>query len=318
VQNPEWNILTPKPDGWPTFPFNNTGLGYKVQSFDESLQRSFCIHFFHLLWNVQFWIFFTFTVICGAVAQWYFTPYVNDQKPRGDGEGQLPDRPIIASVWRTVRFHLGTVCFAALIVAIIQAIRAFVLYLEEKYRKANGGEVNCVMKCVFCCVNCCLSCIQKCIEQINRNGLVFVAVYGSPFCAATCNALGAAGSNLGRVAWVSMVGDFLIGIGKVFTALLSTGICGMILFSPEYSAKISTPSFLLVVSFIINWCIASLFMVVYETCIDTIFMCFLIDEDNNKATGKYLAHKDLLAVIGEGEAESKAQADAAPAKPTAQ
>jgi hypothetical protein len=57
-----------------------------AQVWDEDLKKSFCIHFFHLLWNVQFWVFFTFTVLCGAVSQWYFTPYVNDEKPRGDGE----------------------------------------------------------------------------------------------------------------------------------------------------------------------------------------------------------------------------------------
>lgn len=28
--------------------------------------------------------------------------------------------------------------------------------------------------------------------------------------------------------------------------------------------------------------VVSLFMVIYETAIDTIFLCFLIDEENNK------------------------------------
>lgn len=152
-----------------------------------------------------------------------------------------------------------------------------------------------------------------------------MAVYGSPFCASSCNALGTAASNLGRVAWVSMVGDFLIGIGKVFTSLLATGVCGMILFSPTYQSNVSSPAFLLVVIFIITWCIASLFMVVYETCIDSIFMCFLIDEENNKG-GKMLAHPDLLKVIDEGAAEhaqnqqqqnQQQQNAAAPVEPTA-
>ncbi len=49
------------------------------------------------------------------------------------------------------------------------------------------------------------------------------AVYGSPFCPAACSAFALAFANLGRIAWISMVGDFLLGIGKVLVAALTTG-----------------------------------------------------------------------------------------------
>lgn len=71
------------------------------------MQNFFAAHFFHLLWNVQFFIYFGYmgiyvaiaptaladvqTVIAGCVANWYFTPYKdNGKKPRGSGEGELP------------------------------------------------------------------------------------------------------------------------------------------------------------------------------------------------------------------------------------
>lgn len=76
-----------------------------------------------------------------------------------------------------MRYHLGSICFAAALIAIIQFVRAVVVYLQEKYKKANGGEVNCVVKALFCCINCCLACFEKCVDQINRNGLVFVRFY---------------------------------------------------------------------------------------------------------------------------------------------
>jgi len=53
-----------------------------------------------------------------------------------------------------------------------------------------------------------------------------------------------------------------------------------------------------------------MFMMVYEAAIDTVFMCFLIDEDNNKG-GKMLAHPELLKIIDESASseEGKAEAD---------
>jgi len=304
-----YNPLFANSHGWPSY--NSTsGFGYYTQSWNDQLKKAFCIHFFHLLWNVQFWIYFSFLVLSGAVSQWYFTPYnEKGEKPRGDGEGQLPDSPISASLWRTIRYHLGSVAFASLIIAIIQFIRAVILYFEQKAKDSGMNET--LRKCIFCCVNCIMSCIECCVNQINRNGFVFVAVYGTPFCTSSCNAFAIAWANLGRVAWVTMCGDFLLGIGKVFISVCATGICGLILFSSSYgnsgSIAISSPAFLLVVIFILAWCIASVFMVVYETCVDTIFMCFLIDEDVNKQTGRYLAGKDLLAMINDPALQSEGE-----------
>ncbi len=89
-----------------------------------------------------------------------------------------------------------------------------------------------------------------------------------------------------------------MGIGKVLISLVSTGIFGLILFAAPYNTSVSTPAFILVIIFILSWGVASVFMTVYECAIDTVFMCFLIDEDNNKG-GKMLGHKDLLTLIDE-------------------
>ena len=54
--------------------------------------------------------------------------------------------------------------------------------------------------------------------------------------------------------------------------------------------------------------IASVFMIIYETAIDTIFLCFLIDEENNKG-GNMLASPDLQKIIDEHAEKSKKIAD---------
>ena len=49
-------------------------------------------------------------------------------------------------------------------------------------------------------------------------------------------------------------------------------------------------------------------MIIYETAIDTIFLCFLIDEENNKG-GNMLASPDLQKIIDEHAEKSKKIAD---------
>ncbi len=50
--------------GWPTIadPSNSTQVGYYATSWNTNMQSAFCIHFFHLLWQVQFFVYFSFLV----------------------------------------------------------------------------------------------------------------------------------------------------------------------------------------------------------------------------------------------------------------
>ena len=59
------------------------------------------------------------------------------------------------------------------------------------------------------------------------------------------------------------------------------------------------------VAFLLSYMVASLFMVVYDTTIDTVFLCFLVDEEVNAVDGQMLASKGLLKVIGKYEKESQ-------------
>ena len=122
----------------------------------------------------------TTQTICGAASNWYFPPPADDgSKPRGDGEGMLADAPLSASMWRTIRYHLGTVSFASLIIAVIEFIRAVILYFEEKAKNTMNDTMRCI---IFGCLSCFMKCVECFMNQINRNGLVFVRICVSAFC----------------------------------------------------------------------------------------------------------------------------------------
>merc|ERR1712154_745566 len=83
-------------------------------------------------------------------------------------------------------------------------------------------------------------------------------------------------------------------------------ICGAVLLNSEpYKSELSSPILPLVVVFIIAYGVAQMFLTVYDTAIDTIFLCFLLDEKHNKANGQMRADPDLRAIVQKYEAQSK-------------
>jgi hypothetical protein len=262
-------------------------------------------HFFGLLWSMQFLMYVTFAVLAGAIASWYFSLKDEDGKAiRGDGENELSNSPILDSTKRTFRFHLGTIAFGSLIIATVQFIRSIVAYIEQSSRE----QTNKCQKALFCAVQCCLKCVQYCLDKLSKNAFVFTAIYGHAFCPAGFASFGLLWRNLARVAAISVVTEYLMVLGKVLVAVVTTGIANYVLSLDQYSANISSTFFPTIAVFLLSYTIASLFMVVFDTTVDTTFMCFLVDEENNKESGNMFASPGLIDLVDKYDAQSAEKA----------
>jgi len=283
---------------------------YTVLDYDSTIQNAFAPHFFLLLWVVQIGVYLTFTVIAGAVADWYFTERDEDgDKIRGDGDMELSARPVLNSCCRTCRYHLGTVFFAALIIAIIQFVRWCVRYLE-RMMNASGKEPNKLQKLLFRLVDCLLWCLECCLDKVSRNALIWVGVYGDAFCPSVCGSFKLMWANLVRVAVITFFSTIVTMLGKIMIPLATTGVCAVLLLNAEpFKSELSSPIYPLVVIFIVAIAVALMFLTVYDTAIDTVFMCFLLDEKHNKKNGRMLADEGLRSIVQKYEAESKKLAE---------
>lgn len=272
-------------------PDKNGVIGYRWFEFKEDYKKAMAYVFFHLLWSIQIVIYFVYMVTACAVAQWYFTPYGPDQKkirgePSQESPSVLPDNAVMAAVKRVLRFHLGTVFVAALIVAIIDFIRAVVKYIEEK-SKPKEGPPNKLQECMFCSIQCCLYCIRCCCDKINKNALIWCAVYGSPFLPSACSSFALLWRNLGRVVAINGVSTFLLFVGRIMVAAATTGFAVIVMLKwDSLKVNLNSPVMPAVIIFLLAFGVVTLFMMVFETVIDTVFLCFLIDEEHNKAAGK--------------------------------
>ncbi len=281
---------------------NNNFTTYISYDWETRFQKLFAYHFFHFLWCLQFLIYLTFMTIAGAIANWYFskpTPTNDEVREEGDQPGQLSTSPVCGAFYRVIRFHLGTVAFGALLIAVIQFIRAVLYYIE---RKTKNRE-NCALRCTFCVIQCCLRCFQKCIDYVSRNALAWSAIRGDNFCYSACASVGLILSNAGRAAAMNLVGNFILLFGKICISLVTTGIAGLIIMY-SYHDDISSTIMPLVIIFILSFAVATLFMELFETALDTMFLCVMADKNGD------FAPKALRDALDLAEGQAKKEQDA--------
>lgn len=241
-------------------------------------------------------------VIAGTIADWYFTVRGSDgEKIRGDEINNLSKNPLWSSMKRTTANHLGSIFYAAFIIAIIQLLRAVITYLQEATDKAE----NPITKCIFRCIKCALWCLECCCRWIGKGGLVWISIFGDCFCESSYAAFSLKWRNLARVAMMSVVSRIVISVGQYAIFAIPTGIAALILLSMEpYSTDMSSITLPFLVVCVLNYFVGWVFMEVYETAVDTVFLCFLVDEENNTKTG-LLADEGLREIIEKHKDESE-------------
>jgi choline transporter-like protein 2/4/5 len=190
----------------------------------------------------------------------------------------VPCSSLCASFFRAFVFHLGTVAFGSLIIAIVKMIRAILEYFEKKVKNKTGN----IAKCLFCCCRCCLFCLEKFLKFLNRNAYIITAIYGTGFFTSARRAFHLIISNPIRLLVIDKVCDFLIFLGK----LCITAIVGILAFfffthriaqAEKYVPELHYYFVPLLCIIIGTYIIATCFFSVYAMAVDTLFICALQD-----------------------------------------
>jgi len=279
---------------------------YPVSSVSEDLEKRAGFMVFHAIWVLQFFFYFGYMVFAGAVADWYFTATdENGHKKRGNDPNELSRFPVISSVYRTLRYHCGTIAVCSFIIAVVKFTRYVITYIEHK---TKGEPPNGVQKAVFCVIKCCLRCLECCLDKINKYALVWTSIYGDNFCVSACSSFALVWRNLFRVAALNVVSNVIFFMGKISVALGSASVvCLFIQNAEPYKSNVTSP---LVPSFLVlfvAYFVAACFFVMFSCTIDTLFLCFLVDSEVNQA-GSMMAPPALQKLVGKYEKNSKNRA----------
>lgn len=288
---------------------NSNPATYSVATWEKEWRDSMWYLAFHFLWQMQAVYYWGYFVVVGCIADWYFTGYDGaGYKKKGDGEGELHPWPVTRSMVRTILYHLGTLQLAAFILATVQFIRYTVVYLEKK---SKAEAPNALQKCLFASLVCCLKCVECCLDKLNKNGLIWTAVYGDGFCTASCSAFALLWRNLARVCAINLVSTIIVRIGKLLTAFLVTYIFYMVMQNHEpWRSQLHSPFFPGAMIFAFSFFAGSAVFTLFEAILDCQFLCFLIDYEENGATGRMLASEDMQKIVGKYQDASEKRAGA--------
>lgn len=92
-------------------------------------------------------------------------------------------------------YHLGTIAFGALILAICRMIRVVLEYISTKLKTYD----NAVTRAILCCMKCFFWCLEKFLRFLNQNAYIMCAVHGTNFCTSAKDAFNLLMRNFLRV-----------------------------------------------------------------------------------------------------------------------
>ncbi|XP_044255980.1 choline transporter-like protein 1 [Tribolium madens] len=232
--------------------------------------------FLHLvisLWMWQFIIGCQHVVISGAVASYYFAR-----------DKSSVVSPVYTSFYNLVRYHLGSVAFGSFIITIIALIRALIRGLiNNKHAKLL--------------VDCCLGAIEDFLKFLSKNAYILIAMHGQPFFKSGKRAVRLLAANALSTIAVNSVGDFVLGMSKVLI-VVATVLVGTLMADPSIEHFWAA----ILISAIVTAIIADCFFAVFETAIDTIFLCFCEDSCMNDGTERpYYMSVNLMQYVEEAK-----------------
>jgi choline transporter-like protein 2/4/5 len=251
---------------------------YKVFHYDkDTLSRAWFL-LFCLFWTSQFVISLGQLVNAMAVSTWYFT---RDKK-------QVGNMTVINSIKVSMTYHLGTLAYGSLIIAIIQLVRTVIYYLQRKAKETG----NKLAEIVLACLQCFMWCVEKCMKFINKNAYIQTAIFGHSFCKAARAAFFLILRNILRIGIVSVVSEFILIIGRIFVVCMTGALCFYFLSGAiDQGIETDVNNVLAPVLFamILAYFTATMFCEIFSMAIDTMLQCFVADEEMFGPEERYAA-----------------------------
>lgn len=204
--------------------------------------------------------------VAGVMAQYYFT-YDEDRK-------NLPHCMVTRSFFRSLKYHTGSLAIGSFIITVCKLIRATLEYVDQKTKDRTG----CFAECLIKCCKCCMFVLEKFLKFLNRNAYIMIAIHGYNFWNGAKNAFKLIVRNCVRVAVLNWVGDFTLFLGRVF---VSAGVTAASLWLFKTNKDVQFIIVPAVIVFICSYLASGAFTGVFEIGIDSMFMCYMEDEERN-------------------------------------
>eukprot|EP00948_MAST-09A_sp_MAST-9A-sp1_P003698 g3698.t1 len=270
---------------------NLTSLNITYEMHDDSQipikWALFAFTLFMCLWTTQVVLNCCNLLVSLAVTRWYWSNndiHSTDKGVRCCGKGNTCTFPL--NCYILFRFHFGTVSFSALLIALLQFVRAIFEFIrrriESTERSTGASGASILTRAMLAIVACCLWCLERLLLLITESALVITALEGTGFCRSAARGVSLIASNAGRYFASSLVTRFIVFAMKLIIALLCTlGFWLYLWYVQGISENVSNWLLPLAVTFAMSYLVATSFFHIYNLAVTSIFISFVIDEQKN-------------------------------------
>jgi len=229
-----------------------------------------------------------------AVGCWFFDR-------RLEGEHYAGCFTPFVCLYKVLRYHTGTAAFGSFLIAIVKLARAILLKVQKSLKKKTKGSYCAApIDVAICCCQCALWCLEKCIRFVSRQAYIQTALVGHNFLKAARIAFELIANNIGSMATVSLVGEFIIVIGQCF-ATVGAGAAAYYYFSHYMADELHGVVVPTLVVALLAFGTSMMFTSVMGLTIDTILQCFLYDQQENGGAYSHVHRKGLEGWLEENK-----------------
>ena len=258
-----------------------------------------------LLWTAEMVLHLTFCASAGAVSRWYFASAETAPPPpahedglghsggngNGNGNGgggggssgacQLGSSAVARAILRTLRYSIGSLAIGSLLVIPGRVFRFFLEHCLHQAQTDGRGKPE-LRGVAHCCLRCCLDAGTRYLQYISHNAYIYVSVHDLSFCEGAKQAFELTLRNIGQVSVLTAGERLLLSIAKLGIACTCTA-CAAVAISLQVSlfTALENANGALVLTFFVTFCAADAWLSVYDAAAEAIFLCYLVDQEEN-------------------------------------
>lgn len=270
-----------------------------MRDWDMTLVGAIAYHIVGSFWGGYFLGGFTTLVIAGAVASFYWA--------RGDPKATVAS-PVLKSVLRAIRYHMGSAALYGLLLTFLQILLIFARMLRCGGTMKSG---NACTKCMACFCRSITFCFEVIVKVTSRKAMVMVANHGASFCPSANKVFSLLLQYAGTLTSVTLVGNFIVFLGRLLIAGVSGLVAGLIVENVEdlnvfeifsdpggkyFQSTVFLPAILCALASLI---VSGYFFQLYNVAIDAVLNCYLHDKDLSPSGNAQYAPPYIVNAIPE-------------------
>ncbi|KAL7012087.1 hypothetical protein ACKWTF_014619 [Chironomus riparius] len=254
---------------------------FKDEKYSSVLLATHILNTIGFIWFTQFIFGCQHFIIAGTVSKWYFSR-----------DKSKLDSPICSSFRQLTRFHLGSICLGSMLITLVKILKMIVNAIKKSIEKDSESSVAVFLACLCSCI---VDMLDKALQYLVRNAYIIIALDGTPFFESGKRAFHLLKDNLDHCYSVNQFGDIVLAVCRFLVTLIAGFVAYEILKRPGLEDPMFFP---LLVAIIFAFFIAHCFVTVFEMTVDTVFICYCIDiEENDGEENPYYMSDKLRSVM---------------------